>query len=182
MQVVDREGAVGAIESDRLETLFDLHYRRLYLLARRLSRDPEESRDLVQDAFLRAARSPRSVPSDTTQAEAWLVRVLVNLCRDRHRRQRVRDRAPDDRMPTPLPSPDPESSAVARATVQAALARLTPRRRAVVVLHELEGHPTRRVAQVLGMKQVTVRWHLSAAKKSLAELLEAGEVAEGGRE
>ena len=83
-------------------------------------------------------------------------------------------------MPTPPPSLDPETAAVARATVQIGLARLTPRRRAVIVLHELEGLPTNRVAQLLGMKQVTVRWHLSAAKKSLAELLNPDRTAEGG--
>lgn len=179
MQITERENGVVATESDRLETLFDSHYRRLYLLARRLSRDPEESRDLVQDAFLRAARSPRSIPEGTVQAEAWLVQVLVNLCRDRQRRKRVRDLTPDDRLPTPPPSCDPETSAVARATVEAGLARLTPRRRAVIVLHEIEGLPTKRVAQLLGMKRVTVRWHLSAARKCLAELLNADRVTEG---
>ena len=67
---------------ERLEALFDAHHERLYRLARRLSQDPDEARDLVQEAFLRAARRPSSVPRDTIGAESWLVRVLVNLCRD----------------------------------------------------------------------------------------------------
>jgi len=156
---------------ERLETLFDAHHERLYRLARRLSRDPEEARDLVQDAFLRAARRPASIPMPASEAEAWLVRVVINLCRDRQRRILVRRR----KTPQPQSSaggPDPETAAVARTTVQAALARLSPRRRAVVVLHELEDQPVRRVAETLGLAQVTVRWHLSAAKKELARLLE----------
>ena len=141
----------------------------MYLLARRMCRDAEESRDLVQEAFLRAARSRRSVPAKDDEAEAWLVRVLVNLCRDRQRKMVVRQRPwPIDPTSTPA---DPESVAVARATVQAALARLAPRRRAIVILRELEDVPVVRIARLLGLAQVTVRWHLSMARKELAEIL-----------
>jgi DNA-directed RNA polymerase specialized sigma24 family protein len=45
--------------ADRLGTLFDVHHQRLYRLARRMSRSTDEARDLMQDAFLRAARTPR---------------------------------------------------------------------------------------------------------------------------
>ncbi len=70
------------LRPERLGELFDAHQARLYRLARRLSGDPEEARDLVQETFLRAARR-RSLPARETGREAWLVRVLVNLCRDR---------------------------------------------------------------------------------------------------
>jgi len=162
------EASRDVIWRDRLGTLFDSHHQRLYRLARRISRDSEEARDLVQDAFLRAARRPRSVPLPEKEAEAWLVRVLINLCRDRERRAAVRRR----KKPEPgLPGPDPERAAVARATVQAAVGRLRPRQRAVIVLHELEDLPVRRVAELLGLAQVTVRWHISAGKEELARLL-----------
>ena len=100
------------------------------------------------------------------------MRTLVNLCRDRYRRLGrevaggLRALRREDRTPH-----HPEEAAVARATVQAALARLSPRRRAVVVLHELEGVPVREVARLLGVAEVTVRWHLLAARRDLASLL-----------
>jgi RNA polymerase sigma-70 factor (ECF subfamily) len=152
-----------------LAGLFNRHQDRLYRLARRLSGDAETARDLVQEAFLRAARS-RSLPAGEPGCEAWLVRVLVNLCRDRWRRRRVRRRHEDD-LPAPAATGDPESSAVARATVRAALARLKPRRRAVLVMHELEGLPAVRVARLLGLRPATVRWHLSVGRKELSRLL-----------
>src|SRR5262245_57488336 len=78
--------------ADRLGLLFAAHHQRLYRLARRLSGSADEARDLVQDTFLRAARAPRSVPAGPPAEEAWLVRVLINLCRDRWRQTANRGR------------------------------------------------------------------------------------------
>ena len=156
---------------EQLGELFDAHHARLYRLARRLSSEPEEARDLVQEAFLRAARSPGRLPAGAAAAEAWLVRVLVNLCKDRRRRLAVRSRSAPLLKPSEAADGSPESAAVARATVQAGLARLSPRRRAVVVLHELEGADVADVARLLGVSRVTVRWHLAAARRDLREFL-----------
>jgi RNA polymerase sigma-70 factor (ECF subfamily) len=164
------EPTVGS-PPERLARLFDVHHERLFRLALRMAPDAEEARDLVQETFLRAARRPGAVPSEDPAGEAWLVRVLVNLCRDRFRRLAVRARAREDLGREPGASPHPEAAVVARAAVQAALARLSPRRRAVIVLHELEEVPVERVARLLGVTQVTVRWHLAAARKELAVLL-----------
>lgn len=157
-------------DTERLARLFDAHHERLFRLARRLSADREEARDLVQETFLRAARRPASVPDGEQPGEAWLVRVLVNLCRDRHRRTGVRTRVHASLRRKEEPT-HPEDAAVARATVQAALARLSPRRRAAIVLHEIEGLSAREVARLLGIAEVTVRWHLLAARRELASVL-----------
>jgi RNA polymerase sigma-70 factor (ECF subfamily) len=157
--------------TERLGRLFDRHQQRLFLLALRLAADREEARDLVQETFLRAARRPRAVPDGEAPGEAWLVRTLVNLCRDRWRRLSVRARERSALAPE-MPGSDPESAAVARATVRAALAALPPRRRAVIVLCELEGQTVQDAARLLGVAAVTVRWHLSAARRQLAHALQ----------
>jgi RNA polymerase sigma factor (sigma-70 family) len=77
----------------RVGALFDLHHQRVYTMARRLSRSADDARDLVQETFLRAARSPGTIPSGSSREEAWLVRVLINICRDRWRQSAVRSRA-----------------------------------------------------------------------------------------
>jgi RNA polymerase sigma-70 factor (ECF subfamily) len=156
----------GASARPELGPLFDRCHRRLYALARRMSHDSEESHDLVQETFLRAARRIDSVPRVASEAEAWLVRVLVNLCKDRQRRLRVRQRHALENRP-PEPARDAEAPWVARATVEAALATLPPRRRACLVLRELEQLTVREVSELLGLKPVTVRWHLSTAYRQL---------------
>ena len=154
-----------------LAVLFERHGRRLYRLARRLTRDSAEAEDLVQDAFLRAARAAGAVPPESTAAERWLVRTLVRLAHDRFRRRRVRDHAaPSLVQPRSAPE-NPESAAIARRDVAHALDFLPPRRRAVVVLHELEERDTAEIARLLGIARVTVRWHLAAGRRELGRRL-----------
>jgi RNA polymerase sigma-70 factor (ECF subfamily) len=162
---------------DRLGTLFDAHHQRLYRLARRLSGSADEARDLVQDTFLRAARAPASVPTSPSAEEAWLVRVLINLCRDRWRQTATRERLDRSTPPPGIEAPDPEAALVARSVVWTALATLDPRRRAVLVMHELEGLPIDAVARTLGITSVTVRWHLSKGRRQLAAAIRG----EGGK-
>jgi len=165
--------ATPATDEARLGALFEAHHVRLYRLARRLVGTPDEARDLVQDAFLRAVRAPASVPAGTTAEEAWLVRVLVNLCRDRWRRAATRKRfeVASHAESRGLGSPDLEAVFVAQTTIWRALQALTPRRRAVLVLHELEGASVADVSQLLGVSAVTVRWHLSRGRRELARVV-----------
>jgi RNA polymerase sigma-70 factor (ECF subfamily) len=172
--------ALSGNPADRLAALFDAHHDRLYRLARRLAPNADDALDLVQETFLKAAGSPRSVPLGATSEEAWLVRVLINLRRDQWRRTAVRKRHDrEDSRPAGAVN-DPEAVLIARATVWRALDRLTPRRRAVVVMHELEGLTIAAIATLLGISAVTVRWHLSRGRHDLARVLNAqiGEIHE----
>jgi len=165
----------------RIDGLFQQHHHGLWRFALRMTGDAELARDLTQDTFLRALT--RRVPEGARQAEAWLMQTLVNLCRDAHRRRSVRrvhrDRA---RVATqPRPAADPESAAAAHGKVDAAIAALSSRRRAVLVLHELDGRNVEDVAQLLGLRVATVRWHLARARKELRKRL-AVEPAAAGRQ
>ena len=166
--------ASPAMTSQRIGDLFDRHHQRLYGLARRLSSDSGRRPGTWSR---RHSCGPLGDPvlclTEDSKAEAWLVRVVVNLCRDRYRRLAVR-RRPEVVHNLTHPEPaSPESQAVARTSVQAALASLKPRRRAVIVLRELAGLPVADVARMLGMNPGTVRWHHSSGRKQLARLLEA---------
>jgi len=177
VQSAGREELDGVIWPELLGRLFDTHHERLYRLARRLCRDSEDARDLVQETFLRAARRPGSIPERPSEAEAWLVTVLVNLTRDLQRRLSVRRIHSLEEIPAakPAAAPNPESAAVARSTVQSALAHLSTRRRAIVVLCDLEELPVKRVAELLRLSPITVRWHHSAGRRQLAQLLTTSE-------
>jgi RNA polymerase sigma-70 factor (ECF subfamily) len=156
--------------SSRIAELFDAHHQRLYRLARRLTRSADEALDLVQETFLRAAQKPHAVPLGSDREEAWLVRVLVNLRRDEWRKAATRRRLAEPRTEAPVER-DHGPAVIARATIWRALDQLPPRRRAVVVMHELEGLPVSKIASQLGITAVTVRWHLFAGRRDLARIL-----------
>jgi RNA polymerase sigma-70 factor (ECF subfamily) len=155
--------------TERLAALFDQHAARLFRLAARLAGEREEARDLVQEAFLRVARSPRRLPASPEGAEAWLVRTLVNLCRDRSRRLRVRERWREAQLAEDPPAAPPSTEA--RMELGAALQRLSPTRRAAILLCELEGHTPSEAARLLGLRPATLRWHLAVARRRLRSAL-----------
>jgi RNA polymerase sigma-70 factor, ECF subfamily len=93
--------------AETLESLFDRCQARLYRLACRMVSDTEEARDLVQETFLRAARRSAVLRHGPQPAEAWLFRILINLCRDHYRRSAVRAQWAGRNIETPAPSPDP---------------------------------------------------------------------------
>ena len=156
--------------AERLGRLFDTHQGRLYSLARRMTRSMDEARDAVQETFLRAARSPQSIPWGMPHEEAWLVRVLINICRDGWRKQAVRSRMPTV-APPEIDHRSAESELVARTTIWRALDTLPPRRRAILVMYELEGATIPAIAALLGVRAVTVRWHLSVGRRELARVI-----------
>ena len=152
--------------------LFDTHHERLYRLARRLSRTTDDARDLIQDTFLRVARDVSRVPTGHISEEAWLVRVMINICRDRWRQAAARARHQEAAATLhPLPPANPESVSIARSVVWNALDALPPRRRAVVVLYEIEGVGIAAIARLLGVTAVTVRWHLTMGRRDLAAVI-----------
>ena len=155
----------------RVAALFETHHQRLFRLARRLVRPPEDPADVVQETFLRAARAPDRVPSGAASEEAWLVRVLINICKDSWRHAAVRVKAVAAGHVRAAEAFDPEPALLAHSAVWQALDRLPPRRRAALVLYELDGTPIQEIARLLGVTPVTVRWHLMRARREMASAL-----------
>jgi RNA polymerase sigma factor (sigma-70 family) len=152
----------------RVAALFDAHYARLFRLARRLVRAPEDPADVVQETFLRVARAPHRVPVGSANEEAWLVRVLINICKDSWRHAAVRARAASERRTPEVPLVNPEPGMLAHAIVWQALDILPPRRRAILVLYELEGMAISAIGRLLKITPVTVRWHLMMGRREMA--------------
>jgi RNA polymerase sigma-70 factor (ECF subfamily) len=160
--------------AERLASLFDAHHDRLYRLARRLAPSTDDALDLVQETFLKAACFPKSIPIGTVNEEAWLVRVLINIRRDQWRKTSVRDhhdRARFGSSSLAIGAPDPEAALIAKTVVWQALNVLPPRRRAIVVMYELEGLAIPAIAALLGISAITVRWHLSRGRRDLTGAL-----------
>jgi RNA polymerase sigma-70 factor (ECF subfamily) len=155
---------------------FDLLMRRYLprarVVARRLMQDPDDADDLVQDAFLRAL--DRIASFDVGRAFGpWFNRLLVNTGIDLRRRQAVRRTEahdPETFAGKSSPAQDAERAELQQSLGEA-LEKLPDRQRLVVTLFEIDGHSTEEVAGMLRVSQVTVRWHLHQARRTLREAL-----------
>ncbi|MFF1511642.1 RNA polymerase sigma-70 factor [Streptomyces sp. NPDC058326] len=148
---------------------------RLQAIAYRLLGSASEAEDAVQDTFLRwqAADVDRiDVP------EAWLTKVLTNLCLNQLTSARARRESYVGQwLPEPLLAGDPmlgpAETAEQRESVSYAvltlLERLSPNERAVYVLREAFGHPHREIAEILDLTEAASQQIFHRAKRHVAE-------------
>ena len=146
------------------ETLVTENENRLYRAALAILGDRQEAQDAVQDAFLRYLEK---APERLDDPAAWLMRVLVNRCRDICRRSRRRGTVP---LLQELPVPGPEE----RQELEELYA-LPPPDRAGSHLRYCEGRSTAEIARILGVREGTVRSRLARARARLRRLLEDAE-------
>jgi len=142
--------------------LLDAALARLDGAARLIVRDPELAHDAVQDACIRAWRDLPGL-RDPDRFDGWLHRLTVNACLDQLRRRRRRP-IEVDIAPIEVPAPrDPTGDLADRLALDAALARLSPAHRAVVVLHYYLGMPLPEAAATLGIPVGTAKSRLHYA-------------------
>jgi RNA polymerase sigma factor (sigma-70 family) len=103
-----------------------------------------------------------------------MVRLLINIRRDAWRKRSVCERHNKALAGSQRTSGgDPEEVLIARTAVWQALDILPPRRRAIIVMYELEGLAIPAIASLLGISAITVRWHLSKGRRELTGALKA---------
>ena len=153
---------------------FEASRPRLAAIAYRLLGSAGEAEDAVQETFLRwhAADVDRiEVP------EAWLTKVLTNLCLNQLSSARARRETYVGRwLPEPLLAGDPmlgpANSAEQRESVSYAvltlMERLSPNERAVYVLREAFDYPHREIAEILALTEAASQQLFHRAKKHVA--------------
>jgi RNA polymerase sigma-70 factor (ECF subfamily) len=152
--------------------LADRHLPTLWAVARRTLNSREDAADAVQDALLHAHQAAASCRAEGS-ARTWLVRIVLNACLDRYRRNRAR---PSDPTPgTELERLAAHRDAIAdhelRLDVESALAQLPFEQRVVIVLVDMHGYRTSEVADMLGVAVGTVKSRGWRGRLRLAELL-----------
>ena len=132
---------------------------------------PAEAEDLVQEALVRTFARRRSFP-DPLAAEGYVRAAVRTAFLDRARRRKAWTSrahlflAPDARSP--------EAAATAGVDVGAALAALSPRERACVVLRYFDDLPAADIAAELGLSEGAVRRYLADGVAKLRDRLGDG--------
>ena len=158
---------------DAFEHLLRLHERKVYLLALRLTGNPEDAKDAAQETFLRLHNKLAQIDSQRSVG-AWLCTVAANICRDMGRdHRRSKTTAMNDlTMATPDPAAGPERLAAVQqqdARLREALLHLPQRERMALVLREIEGLTTGEAAEVMQSTEATVRSQISNARLKLRQ-------------
>jgi RNA polymerase sigma-70 factor (ECF subfamily) len=155
------------------DTLVRRHMQKAFGVAMRLLGQQQDAEDLVQDAFMAALEKIDSFDAQRDFAP-WFYRILVNRClnarKSRARRTTV-DVPVEAASTTASPLLDTERSEL-RHHLKRAMALLPERQRTIVSMFDLEGFSSPEIAEVMGISDGTVRWHLHQARRVLREALE----------
>lgn len=158
--------------------IFDRHFEAIYAyIARRLGQSLAE--DLASEVFLRAFIARDAFRLDSASARPWLYGIATNLIRNHHRAEQRRLAAitrlgAELRSPQTDPAEEVEIGAELR-RVSEAVARLSPDRQDVLLLHAWAQLTREEISDCLGIPTGTVATRLMRARSQLRRELDVME-------
>ena len=163
--LAERVRVVG--DEQAFRTLYRRHTPKLYQFALRMLGGNElDAEDVVQEAWLRAVERLGDFRWESA-FKTWMTGIVLNLCRGlfrRHDRRWIEVREELD-----LQSPAPLEHE--RIDLEAALTKLPPGYRTVVILHDVEGLTHEQIGEQLEISANTSKSQLSRGRKMLRSLL-----------
>jgi len=173
-----KNGDVAAFEE-----LVKRYDRKLFRIAQNVTHNREDSRDAVQEAFLKAFQHLGEFREDS-KFSTWLIRITLNQSLMKLRKQRrVREVPLDDEFQVdgeifPMEvadwAPNPEQryrTSELRAILIKSLRELRPALRTVFVLRDIEGLSTAETAEALNLSHAAVKARLCRGRLQLRERL-----------
>ncbi len=179
-----------ARESAAWKELYDAHFDFVYRVARRLGTPDAETEDVVQEVFVVMLK--RFDDFHSGRLTTWIYRITANVVSGRHRKRRVRQafqqlgrsvgfRVSNHQEPTPEEYAQKKNASFA---VEQVLCRMTPKKREVFALYELDNLSGEEIAERVGIPLNTVWTRLYHARKEFIKVarrlnyldLEAGNV------
>jgi RNA polymerase sigma-70 factor (ECF subfamily) len=151
---------------------FRLYCREVTRNLARILGDTQDLEDAVQDAFIAIFRSIRSFRGQS-RLSTWMYRVCANVALQRLRRRKRSRLTAVAEPPDWASDRNPEVEAATREGIRHVyrlLERLSPKRRLVLVLHEIEGLGALEIAHIVGSNPLTVRTRLHYARKEFYRL------------
>jgi RNA polymerase sigma-70 factor (ECF subfamily) len=175
-------------DREALGALIEPELGRVYATCRRMVGNPDDAAELAQDALVRAIRGIGSYDGRSAFS-TWLTRVTMNTCLSWHRARGRRA----GRLPGPIGNPDafpdprtgagdPEPGAAGGvqtgggervSRIEAALDRINPEHRAVLVLRDVRGLDYDAIAAALDLPLGTVKSRIFRARATMRDVLNA---------
>jgi RNA polymerase sigma-70 factor, ECF subfamily len=170
-------------DANAFRELVKRHQRRAYAVALGMVHDPDDARDVVQEAFLKVHKNLATFEGEA-QFFTWLYRIVANLCIDLLRKRRgmkvefddaMANDDPDEAGISPMRTGFDPGRALAdkelREKIMAALDKLSPAHRAVLVMREVEGMSYQDMAEQMKCSIGTIMSRLFHARKKMQSML-----------
>lgn len=171
-------------DTDAFDELITRYRHRCFAMVYQMVRNEEDAWDLTQDGFVKAWKSLAHFRGQSS-FYTWLYRIMANVSLDWLRKKHVRgDGEFDDQLglrgvetnaptaPKPVAQPlDRMAGDEIRHQVDAAILKLSPEHRAVIVFREIDGLDYQEIADAIGCSIGTVMSRLFYARKKLQALL-----------
>ncbi|MBM4185021.1 MAG: sigma-70 family RNA polymerase sigma factor [Gemmatimonadetes bacterium] len=166
---------VLAGEPQAFGILVERHQDRMLAYVRYMGFDESESRDLAQEAFVRAFRHLRRC-GDPERFAGWLFKIVSNVCRTAGARATRRSTESLEAVAPSLVSdgPMPDEQAETRwleERMRRALDALQPDQREALVLMYLQGYSVQEIEELTGASASAVNMRLKRGREALKELL-----------
>jgi RNA polymerase sigma-70 factor (ECF subfamily) len=165
----DADLATRAARGDRaaFEALLRRHYDRMHRIAWRMTGSRHDAEDVVQEVCCALVERIAGFRGEA-RVSTWLFGIVVNACRDHHRRRATLARMKEGLGALLRLHPAPDGRDLYRRTWLAGeLARLDPALRETIVLVVGEGLTHAEAGQALGVAEATVSWRLHEARRRL---------------
>jgi len=172
-------------DKNAFRSLVERHQHKVYAVALGIVKNPDDARDLVQEAFLKVWKSLGSFQGQSA-FYTWLYRIVTNLGIDHLRKVRAKveyddsrvhdehDIAEGDHIVPQTAGLHPGRALESKETglaIQRALDTLSDNHRAVLVMREVEGMSYRDMARAMGCSEGTIMSRLFHARKKMQAAL-----------
>jgi RNA polymerase sigma-70 factor, ECF subfamily len=167
-------------DSEAFRALVERHSRAVYRLAHRMTGNPSDAEDVVQETFLRAYRQLSRFESRANFG-TWLHRIAVNcsidLIRSRPHREAAHDTSDLEQLGAAEADgghPSPERltlSAEVQERINGAMSTLSQMERAAFMLRHFEGQSIDEISRALGLKTNATKHSIFRAVKKMRNVL-----------
>lgn len=173
-RVVGAAGEIFQMDEQTFRPFYERTARPLWSYIYRTSGNATLADDLVQESYYRFLRV-RFPEMDQEYMKNYLFRIATNLLRDHWRHMKLEPAAPVDRKGTEsvraAEREAGEEGLQLQSDVMNVMQNLKPREREMLWLAYVEGSSHREIAQVVGLREQSVRSLLFRARNRMAKLL-----------
>lgn len=154
-------------DSHARQALYTRTSDRIYRLLLRLTHNPDDAADLLQETYIRVFTHLEGFQG-TANLETWIYRIALNEARQSFRRQGRQERLLETEATRPMAiSDDGQQTLATRIDVREAVDRLPEEERTLIVLRYFEGLDYARMAEVLEKPAGTIASGLNRARRML---------------